>query len=94
MKSVKAAAVVTGALAIAGAATPAFAQHATDAAGQNLNNTVVKTLREGPVHVAPLEQSDLLDVKAKEKSLGDAVDRSSTALGSGTSLVGGLPLQG
>jgi hypothetical protein len=92
MKSVKAAAVLTGSLVIAGAAAPAFAaQNVADVARESLNNTV-SNLNKGPVHAAPLE-SDVLDVKEKKQSLLKAVDRTSTALGKGTPLIGGLPLK-
>ncbi|MFF0157606.1 hypothetical protein ACFYRY_08705 [Streptomyces sp. NPDC005263] len=92
MKSLKAAAVLTGSLVLAGAA-PAFALSATDVAHESLNEAVT-TLNNGPVHVKPLESSDALDVKKKKELLLKAVNRSSTALGNGTPLVGGLPLQG
>ncbi|UUU22194.1 hypothetical protein [Streptomyces sp. DSM 40750] len=89
MKSLKAAAVVTGSLIIAGAAAPAFAQGATDVVHKSLNNAA-KALNTGPVQVQPLKGSDALDVKEKKESLLSAVDRTSTSLGDGT-LLGGLP---
>ncbi|MEV2212704.1 hypothetical protein AB0H86_14835 [Streptomyces sp. NPDC050997] len=91
MKSLKAAAVLTGSLVLAGAA-PAFALSATDVAHESLNDAVT-TLNNGPVNVTPLQSSDVLDVKEKKESLRKAVNRSATALSNGTPLVGGLPLQ-
>ncbi|MCX4908604.1 hypothetical protein [Streptomyces sp. NBC_00878] len=94
MKSLKAAAVVTGSLVIAGAAAPAFAQNATEVVRTGLNNAV-STLDKGPVHVQPLEGPDALDGKQKKKeSLLTRVGRSSTALSNGTPLLGGLPPKG
>jgi hypothetical protein len=94
MKSVKAAAVLAGSLVIAGAAAPAFAaQNVTEVARESLGNTV-SNLNKGPVHVQPLEQSDLLDAKEQGRSLRKTVDRASAALGKGTPLLGGLPVKG
>ncbi|MEU2283135.1 hypothetical protein ABZ614_14595 [Streptomyces sp. NPDC013178] len=91
MKSVKVAAVIAGSLVIAGAAAPAFAQNANDVARNTLDNTV-STLNNGPVHVAPLEQTDTLDVKERKESLLKAVDRASTDLNKRPPLKGGLSL--
>jgi hypothetical protein len=91
MKSLKAAAVVTGSLIIAGAAAPAFAQNATEVVHKGLNDTV-NVLNKGPVRAEPLK-GDVLDTKAKKETLLSAVDRTSTALGSGTPLLGGLSQQ-
>ncbi|WP_338898229.1 hypothetical protein WBG99_23665 [Streptomyces sp. TG1A-60] len=91
MKSLKAAAVVTGSLIIAGAAAPAFAQNATEVVHKSLNDTV-NTLNEGPVRAQPLK-GDVLDAKEKKEVLLKAVDRTSTALGNGTPLLGGLSQQ-
>ncbi|MFF6780015.1 hypothetical protein [Streptomyces sp. NPDC012510] len=90
MKSLKGAAVVTGSLILAGAATPAFAQSATEVVHKSLNNAV-KTLNSGPVQVQPLK-GDVLDAKEKKEALLATVDRTSTALGNGT-LLGGLSQQ-
>ncbi|QYX79964.1 hypothetical protein [Streptomyces akebiae] len=91
MKSLKAAAVITGSLIIAGAAAPAFAQSATEVVHKSLSNTA-NTLNRGPVQVQPLK-GDVIDVKEKEKALLNTVDRTSTALGKGTPLLGGLSQQ-
>lgn len=91
MKSLKAAAVVTGSLIIAGAAAPAFAQGTTEVVHKNLNNAV-NTLNKGPVRAQPLE-GDVLDAKKKKEALLNTVDRTSTALGNGTPLLGGLSQQ-
>jgi hypothetical protein len=88
MKSLKAAVVVTGSLIIAGAATPAFAQNATEVVHKGLNDAV-HVLNNGPVRAEPLK-GDVLDTKSKKQALLGAVDRTSTALGNGTPLLGGL----
>lgn len=90
MKSLKAAAVVTGSLIIAGAAAPAFAQNATEVVHKSLNNAV-NALSKGPVQAQPLK-GDVLDAKEKKEALLSTVDRTSTALGNGT-LLGGLSQQ-
>ncbi|MCL6733259.1 hypothetical protein [Streptomyces neyagawaensis] len=94
MKSLKAAVVVTGSLIIAGAAAPAFAQNATEVVHKNLNDAV-RTLDKGPVQTQPL-RGGVLDAKGKGKKKGallTTVERTSTALGTGTPLLGGLPQQ-
>ncbi|MET7688831.1 hypothetical protein ABZT06_12785 [Streptomyces sp. NPDC005483] len=93
MKSLKAAAVLTGSLVLAGAAAPAFALSGADVAQESLNDAVT-VIDHGPVQVEPLQSSDALDVKKKKESLLKAVNRSTTALNKGTPLVGGLPLHG
>ncbi|MDL5201652.1 hypothetical protein [Streptomyces sp. ALI-76-A] len=92
MKSLKAAAVLTGSLVIAGAAAPAFALSATEVAHESLNDAVT-TLNQGPVKVAPLESSEVLDVKENKELALNAVNRSTAALSTGTPLVGGVPLE-
>lgn len=87
MKSLKAAVVVTGSLIIVGAAAPAFAQNATGVVHKSLKNTA-DTLNRGPVP-AQLLRGDVIDVKGKGKALLNTVDRTSTALGNGTPLLGG-----
>lgn len=91
MKSLKAAAVVTGSLIIAGAATPAFAQSAAEVVHKSLNNAV-GTLNKGPVQAEPLK-GDVLDAKEKKEALLNTVGRTSSALGNGTPLLGGLSQQ-
>ncbi|MDQ1029166.1 outer membrane murein-binding lipoprotein Lpp [Streptomyces umbrinus] len=90
MKSLKAAAVVTGSLIIAGAAAPAFAQNATEVVHKSLNNAV-NALNKGPVQAQPLN-GDVLDAKEKKEALLNTVDRTSAGLGNGT-LLGGLSQQ-
>lgn len=90
MKSLKAAAVVTGSLIIAGAAAPAFAQNATEVVPKSLNNTL-NTLDPVPVQVQS-PKGDVLGVKEKEKAL-QTVGRTSAALGHGAPLLGGLSQQ-
>ncbi|CAM5427808.1 hypothetical protein [Streptomyces aurantiogriseus] len=91
MKSVKAVAVIAGSLVIAGVTAPAFAQSVNDTGRKTLDNAV-STLNNGPVHVAPLEQSDTLSVKEKKASLLKAVDRVSSDLSKRPPLKGGLSL--
>jgi hypothetical protein len=93
MKSLKAAAVVAGSLAIAGAAAPAFAYDATDVTPTSLNGAV-NTLFKGPIAPAPLQQqSNALDTENKDSVLS-TVKGATTALNSNGGLLGGLPLQG
>jgi hypothetical protein len=92
MKSLKAAAVVTGSLIIAGAAAPAFAQNATEVVHPSFNNAM-RTLDKGPVQAQSLK-GGALDAKRKGKKKGallTTVERTSTALGDGATLLGGLP---
>ncbi|MEZ7003542.1 hypothetical protein VM636_20160 [Streptomyces sp. SCSIO 75703] len=93
MKSLKAAAVVAGSLVAAGAAAPAFAYDTADLAPTSLNGAV-NTLTKGPIDVMPLKhQSDALDTE-NEDSVLHTVNGATTALNSGTGLLGGLPLGG
>ncbi|MEU6279990.1 MULTISPECIES: hypothetical protein [unclassified Streptomyces] len=95
MKSLKAAAVVAGSVALAGVAAPAFAQSATDVTPTSLNGAVNR-ITEGPltVHdVMPLQhQSDALDTENKGSVL-NTVKGATTALNQHNPLLGGLPLQ-
>lgn len=92
MKSLKAAAVVAGSLAMAGAAAPASAHDAADLTPTSLNGAV-NTLTKGPFALAPLrQQPPALDTENKD-SLLHIVKGATTALeGSPTKLLGGLPL--
>ncbi|WP_371580190.1 hypothetical protein [Streptomyces sp. NBC_01314] len=91
MKSLKAAAVVTGSLIIAGAAAPAFALNSTEVVHKSLD-TAVNTLDKAPAKLESLK-GEVLDVADKKEALVKTVDRTSTALGKGTPLLGGLSPQ-
>ncbi|MEV0171932.1 hypothetical protein AB0I00_12550 [Streptomyces sp. NPDC050803] len=92
MKSLKAAAVVAGSLAIAGAAAPAFAYDTADLTPTSLNGAV-NTLTKGPLDVMPVQnQSNALDTENKDSVL-NTVKGATTALNSSGGLLGGLPLQ-
>ena len=95
MKSLKAAAVVAGSLALAGAAAPAFAYNTADITPTSLNGAV-NTLTSGrmqPADVMPLQhQSDALDTENKD-SLLSTVKGATGALNKKGGLLGGLPLQ-
>ncbi|GLP65719.1 MULTISPECIES: hypothetical protein [unclassified Streptomyces] len=94
MKSLKAAAVVAGSLALAGAAAPAFAYNTADITPTSLNGAV-NTLTSGrmqPADVMPLQhQSDALDTENKDSVLNTVKGATTTLNSSG--LLGGLPLQ-
>lgn len=96
MKSLKAVAVVAGTVALAGAATPAFAQNAANLTPTSLNggvNSLAEGLR-GPVDLMPLQnQSDALDTENKGSAL-NTVKGATGALNNHSKLLGGLPLQG
>ncbi|MFF1549122.1 hypothetical protein [Streptomyces sp. NPDC058291] len=95
MKSLKAAAVVAGSVALAGLAAPAFAAPA-DLTPTSLNGAV-DTLARGPVNLEdamPLHhQSDALDTENKDSVLS-TVKGAAGALNTHHGLLGGLPLQG
>ena len=95
MKSLKAAAVVAGSLAIAGAAAPAFAYSPADVTPTSLTGAV-NTLTSGqlqPADVMPLQhQSDALDTENKSSPL-NTVKGATAALNQHNPLLGGLPLQ-
>ncbi|MEV5144090.1 hypothetical protein [Streptomyces sp. NPDC052727] len=94
MKSLKAAAVVAGSLALAGAAAPAFASGA-NLTPQNLDGTLNK-LTGGPVatqNVLPVKgQSVALDTEKKDSPLGTVKGAASSLTQSG-GLLGGLPVR-
>ncbi|MFR9800098.1 hypothetical protein ACL02U_30025 [Streptomyces sp. MS06] len=93
MKSLKAAAVIAGSVALAGAAAPAFAQSAADLTPTSLNGAV-NSLTKGPLDVTPLQhQSDALDTENKDSVL-NTVKGATGALNQHNPLLGGLPLQG
>ncbi|MEU9476661.1 hypothetical protein [Streptomyces sp. NPDC048191] len=95
MKSLKAAAVVAGSVALAGVAAPAFAYSAADVTPTSLNGAVNR-LTKGPVTLddaMPLNhQSNALDTENKHSVL-NTVKRASGALNQHNPLLGGLPLQ-
>ncbi len=95
MKSLKAAAVVAGSLALAGAAAPAFAYGPADVTPTSLTGAV-NTLTSGqlqPADVMPLQhQSDALDTENKGSAL-NTVKGATAALNQHNPLLGGLPLQ-
>jgi hypothetical protein len=96
MKSLKAAAVVAGSVALAGAAAPAFAQNAENLTPTSLNGAV-NTLTSRPLDPAELmpikHQSDALDTENQDSPLS-TVKGATTALNAGGGLLGGLPLGG
>ncbi|WP_432133090.1 MULTISPECIES: hypothetical protein [unclassified Streptomyces] len=96
MKSLKAAAVVAGTVALAGAAAPAFAHSTADLTPTSLNGAV-NTLTKGPLgthDLMPLQhQSDALDTENQDSVLS-TVKGATGALNSGNALLGGLPLKG
>ncbi|TWV36170.1 hypothetical protein FRZ03_25830 [Streptomyces misionensis] len=95
MKSLKAAVVVAGSVALAGVAAPAFAYNASELTPTSLNGAV-NQLAKGPItlrDVMPIQhQSDALDTENKD-SLLHTVKGATTALNQHNPLLGGLPLQ-
>jgi hypothetical protein len=96
MKSLKAAAVVAGSLAIAGTAAPAFAYSTADVTPTSLNGAV-NTFTKDPLdlsHVSPVRhQTHALDTESKDSVLSTA-KKATTTLNQHKSLLGGLPLHG
>ncbi|MER5516027.1 hypothetical protein [Streptomyces sp. NPDC002763] len=97
MKSLKAAAVVAGSVALAGFAAPAFASNNADLTPTSLNGAV-NTLTKSPLtldQAMPLKhQSDALNTENKRSAL-HKVKRTTGAVNQQRSpLLGGLPLQG
>ncbi|MEV7394517.1 MULTISPECIES: hypothetical protein [unclassified Streptomyces] len=95
MKSLKAAAVVAGSVALAGVAAPAFAYSTADLTPTSLNGAV-NTLTKGPLtldQAMPLQhQSDALDTENKNSVLSK-VKGATASLNQHNPLLGGLPLQ-
>ncbi|MGW0764157.1 hypothetical protein [Streptomyces sp. NPDC002676] len=95
MKSLKAAAVVAGSVALVGVAAPAFAHSTADLTPTSLNGAV-NTLTKGPLTLndaMPLQhQSDALNTENKDSVL-NTVKGATGALNQHTPLLGGLPLQ-
>ncbi|MDX3383439.1 hypothetical protein PV682_18480 [Streptomyces niveiscabiei] len=96
MKSLKAAAVVAGSIALAGAAAPAFAHSTADLTPTSLTGAV-NTLTSGNLtakDVMPLQhQSDALNTENEDSPL-NTVKGATGALNQHNPLLGGLPLQG
>ncbi|MEU9402151.1 hypothetical protein [Streptomyces sp. SID4985] len=95
MKSLKAAAVLAGSVALAGAAAPAFA-YTGDLTPSSLNGAVDQVAKGGLTvrDVMPLQhQSNALDTENKASVL-NAVNGATTALNQPNQLLGGLPLKG
>ncbi|MFJ8104474.1 hypothetical protein [Streptomyces sp. NPDC096132] len=94
MKSLKAAAVVAGSVALAGAAAPAFAYDTADLTPTSLNGAV-NTLAKGDItarDAMPLQQqSHALDTE-NEDSVLSAVQGAADSLNQHSGLLGGLPL--
>ena len=100
MKSLKAAAVVAGSIAIAGAAAPAFAYEASDVTPTSLNGALETITSQRSLSLKDLQplqhQSDALNTENAGSPLS-AVSSATDALNSAggpTALLGGLPLQG
>ncbi|MFD4510416.1 hypothetical protein [Streptomyces sp. NPDC058457] len=95
MKSLKAAAVVAGSVALAGVAAPAFAYNTADLTPTSLNGAV-NTLTKGPLDLdqaMPLQhQSNALDTENKNSVLS-TVKGAAGSLNQHNPLLGGLPLQ-
>ena len=96
MKSLKAAAVMAGSLAVAGAAAPAFAADLTPSSLNGGLNSAITSVTTEPVDAMPLQsQSNALDTENKDSVLNTvkgATDALNSA-GGPTGLLGGLPLQ-
>ncbi|MFF8989775.1 hypothetical protein ACF09H_07450 [Streptomyces sp. NPDC014983] len=95
MKSLKAAAVLAGSVALAGVAAPAFAYNPAGMTPSSLNGAVDR-LAEGGValrDVMPLQhRSSVLDTENKDSVL-HTVKGATVALNQHNPLLGGLPLQ-
>ncbi|WP_225832035.1 hypothetical protein [Streptomyces sp. NK08204] len=95
MKSLKAAAVVAGSIALAGVAAPAFAHNAADLTPTSLNGAA-NTLTKGPLTLndaMPLQHpSNALNTENKDSAL-NTVKGVTGALNQHNPLLGGLPLQ-
>jgi len=100
MKSLKAAAVVAGSMAIAGAAAPAFAAEASHLTPTSLNGaleTITSQRSLSLKDVMPLQhQSNALDTENKSSLLNtvNGATKALNAAGGPAQLLGGLPLQG
>ncbi|MET7738879.1 hypothetical protein [Streptomyces sp. NPDC005385] len=99
MKSLKAAAVVAGSLAVAGAAAPAFAAGASGLTPSSLNGaleTITSQRSLSVQDVMPLQhQSNALDTENKNSLLStvSGTTKALNSVGGPSQLLGGLPLQ-
>ncbi|GAA3782120.1 hypothetical protein [Streptomyces chiangmaiensis] len=97
MKSLKAAAVVAGSLAVSGIAAPAFAGEASNVTPTSLNGALETITSQKSLDVRPLaHQSDSLDTE-NENSVLSTVKNATTTLnqqGAPARLLGGLPIRG
>ncbi|MFF8730440.1 hypothetical protein ACF073_28755 [Streptomyces sp. NPDC015171] len=95
MKSLKAAAVVAGSVALVGVSAPAFASQADDVTPTSLNGAVDR-IAKGPLTLEdamPLRhQSDALNTENKDSLLHTA-KTATTAVNRHNPLLGGMPLQ-
>ncbi|GGR82314.1 hypothetical protein GCM10010252_21180 [Streptomyces aureoverticillatus] len=90
MKSLKAAAVLAGSIAVAGAATPAFANGLTPT---SLNGGLETVLGQSALDAKPVS-TNMLDTENKD-SVVNSVKSATDGLNSGggpTKMLGGLPL--
>ncbi|RFU83481.1 hypothetical protein DY218_27590 [Streptomyces triticagri] len=93
MKSLKAAAVVAGSLALAGTAAPAFADDLTPSS----LNGAVESLDTSTLLESPPVNTNMLDTARSgslPNALQGAVDDLGSAGGQGKGLIGGLPVGG
>ncbi|MGC9376330.1 hypothetical protein [Streptomyces sp. MH13] len=91
MKSLKAVAVVAGALAVAGSAAPAFAHVTVDRTSGALNG-VVSALTEERTNVVPPKHRSKASGSEDKGSVLHTVKDTTTRLNSGEGLLGGLSL--
>ncbi|MEW2285555.1 hypothetical protein [Streptomyces sp. NPDC047841] len=94
MKSLKAAAVVAGSVALAGVAAPAFAYDARHLPPMSLNGALAELAEKPPAvrDLMPLQhQSDALNTENKDSVLSSVKGVTTTLNQRG--LLGGLPLQ-
>ena len=96
MKSLKAAAVVAGSLAVAGVAAPAFADGASDLTPSSLNGALQTITTQKTLDVRPIaHQSETLDTENKHSVLS-TVNGAAAALNrqiGSSRLLGGLPFR-
>ncbi|GGO43301.1 MULTISPECIES: hypothetical protein [Streptomyces] len=90
MKSLKAAAVLAGSIAVAGAATPAFANGLTPT---SLNGGLETVLGQSALDTKPVS-TNMLDTENKDSVVNTVTDAAEgvNAGGGPTKLLGGLPL--
>ncbi|MEW2509076.1 hypothetical protein [Streptomyces sp. NPDC046870] len=94
MKSLKAAAVVAGSVALAGVAAPAFAYDAHHLPPMSVNGALAQLTQKPPTvkDLMPLQhQSNALDTEKKESVLSNLKDVTTSV--NHRPLLGGLPLK-